>query len=562
MSAQHNNSKGWARRTPLACAILLAGIGMQSGAQAEEGFFSGWEASGYLREHISWNLENPYLMDTEDPNGLVGARSKGNYRYDPSMVRTTLKLNLFKNFGSSQFNISGRAAREIETGYLKDLQKAMDQNAASDFFSGRRQSSVNLMDDVYNDVELRELWWQTEVTPTTTLKLGKQQVVWGETDFFQSLDVVHGYDNRIRSFLEPENEDVRKPLWMVNLTERFDSVGGMMQALFIPGSVNRARDRGNSYDLEGGRWANNPNKGITFDTATFGADVPYNFDHKAADMDDASYGFRWKGMADEWEYSLAWFHGPSVNPVINPNPNSPLGVGDAASGRKFVGAYKNDYRSDSGSTVGELIYPFVDVFGVTANRYLESLDAVFSTEISYIPKSPYNVGIQAGEKGGCAFFPGFCGVVEKNVLKTMVRLDKQLALQSYLGTSRPSFFSMQLFNTWITSYDRDEEVVNLAGFSGRAKEFSTIVTAILATNYDNDRINPSLAVGTDLTYGGGFVIPSVEFAYGNNWRVRVEADLFFNDERQERSLQNFNNTNLFGYFNGNDQLVVRATYQF
>lgn len=42
MSAQHNNSKGWARRTPLACAILLAGIGMQSGAQAEEGFFSGW----------------------------------------------------------------------------------------------------------------------------------------------------------------------------------------------------------------------------------------------------------------------------------------------------------------------------------------------------------------------------------------------------------------------------------------------------------------------------------------------------------------------------------------
>ncbi len=187
---------------------------------------------------------------------------------------------------------------------------------------------------------------------------------------------------------------------------------------------------------------------------------------------------------------------------------------------------------------------------------------MFSTEISYIPKSPYNVGIQAGEKGGCAFFPGFCGVVEKNVLKTMVRLDKQLALQSYLGTSRPSFFSMQLFNTWITSYDRDEEVVNLAGFSGRAKEFSTIVTAILATNYDNDRINPSLAVGTDLTYGGGFVIPSVEFAYGNNWRVRVEADLFFNDERQERSLQNFNNTNLFGYFNGNDQLVVRATYQF
>lgn len=562
MSAQNNNRKVWSGKTPLACAVMLAGLGAQAGAQADEGFLSDWEVSGYVREHMSWNLENPYLMDTDDSNGLVGAKRKGNYRYDLSMARTTLKLNLFKDFGSSQFNISGRVAREVETNYMKDLQESMDGNAASDFFSNRTKSSVNLMDDVYNSEEIRELWWQTDITPSTTLKLGKQQVVWGETDFFQSLDVIHGYDMRIRSFLEPENEDVRKPLWMVNLTERFDSVDGSMQLLYIPGRMNRASDRGNSFDVEGGRWANNPNKGITFESATFGADVPYNYDHKAADMDDPSYGLRWKGMAEEWEYSLGWFHGPSVNPVINANPNSPLGVGDAASGRTFVGAYKDDYRSDPGSTVGELIYPFVDVFGVTANRYVESVDAVFSTEISYIPNAPYNIGIQAGEKGGCAFFPGFCGIIEKDVVKTMVRLDKQLALQNYLGTSRPSFFSVQLFNTWITSYDRDDEVVNTAGFSGRAKEFSTIATAILATNYDNDRVNPSLAMGTDLTYGGSFIVPSVEFAYGNNWRVRVEADLFFNDERQKRALEGFNNTNLFGYFDGNDQLAVRATYQF
>lgn len=562
MSAQNNKTSVWSGKTPLACAALLTGLGMQGGVQAEEGFLSDWEVSGYVRQHMSWNLQNPYLMDTEDPNGLVGAKRKGNYRYDLSMARTTLKLNLFKDFGNSQFNISGRVAREVETNYLKDLQQAMDQNAASDFFSNRTKSEVNLMDDVYNSEEIRELWWQTGVTPTTTLKLGKQQVVWGETDFFQSLDVIHGYDMRIRSFLEPENEDVRKPLWMVNVMERFDSVDGTLQMLYIPGRMNRARDRGTSYDLEGGRWANNPNKGITFESATFGADVPYNFDHKAADMDDPSYGLRWKGMAGEWEYSLGWFHGPSQNPVINANPNSPLGIGNAASGRTYVGPYKGEYRSEAGSTVGELIFPFVDVFGITANRYLDSLDAVFSTEISYIPNAPYNIGIQAGEKGGCAFFPGFCGIIEKDVVKTMVRLDKQLALQNYLGTSRPSFFSMQLFNTWITGYDRDDEVVNTAGFSGRGKEFSTIATAILATNYDNDRINPSLAVGTDLTYGGSFIVPSVEFAYGNNWRVRVEADLFFNDERQKRALENFNNTNLFGYFDGNDQLAVRVTYQF
>ncbi|WXL25959.1 DUF1302 family protein [Ectopseudomonas mendocina] len=547
--------------TPLACAVMMA-AGAHTTVHAEDGFFDNWEVSGYARTHFSWNLENPYLMDGEDPDGLVGADRKGDYRYDMSMARATLKLNLFKEFGDSQFYVSGRINREHETNYLKDLQEVMDQNAASDLFSDRKKSDVDLMDDVYNSEELRELWWQTKLTPSTILKVGKQQVVWGETDFFQSLDVIHGYDQRIRSFLEPENEDVRKPLWMVNLQQEFNNLDGTLQMIFIPGQLNSGYDRGNSFDVDGGRWANNPNKGITFRTATFGADVPYNFDHEDADMDDPSYGLRWKSMAGEWEYSLAWFHGPSVNPVINPNPNNPLGVGDAASGAKFDGAYGNDYGSDPNSTVGELIYPFVDVFGVSANRYLESIDAVFSTELSYIPDSPYNYGLQAGEVGGCAFFPGFCGIKEKDVVKTMLRLDKQLALQKFLGTSRPSFFSVQLFNTWITDYDRDDELVNSAGFTGRTKEFSTIATAILAMNYDNDRINPSIAVGTDMTYGGSFLIPAVEFAYGDNWRIRAEADIFFDDESQKRALQGFNNTNLFGYFNGNDQLSLRVTYNF
>lgn len=557
MSAKKNNTKVRAISSPLASAILLAGMGLNGAVHADDGFFDNWEASGYIRQYLSWNLDNPYVPDP-DNNG----ERKGDYRYDLSMARTVGKLNLFKDFGHSQFSMSGRVSEEYETDYLEDLQESMDGYASGDLFSGRNKSSVNLMDDVYNEVELREFWWQTTFAENTTLKVGKQQVVWGETDFFQSMDVVHGYDFRWRSFLEPENEELRKPLWMLNLVQRFDSVDGTLQALYIPGKMNAADQRGNSYDVEGGRWANNPNKGLSFASAPFGADVPYNYDHKDADMDDGSYGLRWKGMAGEWEYSLGWFHGPSGNPVINPNPDNPLGVGDSASGQPFLGAYKGDYNSDRSSTVGELIFPYIDTFGITANRYVESVDAVFSAEISYIPDSPYNVGIDAGEAGGCAFFPGFCGITEKDVVKSMLRVDKQLALQNYLGTSRPSFFSLQVFNTWITDYDRSDELVNTAGFSGRTKEYSTIVTAILAANYDNDRINPTLAVGTDLTYGGGFIIPSVEFAYGDNWRLRVEADLFFNDESQKRTLRDFNNTNLFGYFDGNDQLAVRLTYQF
>lgn len=545
------------RKLYLACASALFGLGASAVAQADEGFFDGWEVSGYLRGHLSMNLQNPYLADPAN-----GGEPKGDYKYDLSMVRGSAKLNLFKDFGNSKFSISVRGAQEVETNYLKALQKVADEYAATDLFSDRTRSSVDLMDDVYNKLQLREFWWQSDVLSGTTVKLGKQQVVWGETDFFQSLDVIHGYDFRWRSFLEAENEELRKPLWMANLVQRFDTVEGSLQFVYIPGHMNPANQRGNSYDVEGGRWANTPNRGITFAAAPFGADVPYNYDHSHADMDDDAFGLRWKAVAGKWEYSLGWFQGPSQVPVINPNPDNPLGVGDASSGRTFLGAWHGEYRSDRSSTVGELIFPQINVFGATANRYLESLDSVFSVEASYIPDNAYNVGVQAGEVGGCAFFPGFCGILERDTVKLMLRMDKQVNLTSFLKTSRPSFLSVQLFDTWILDYDRKDEIVNLAGFSGRAKEHSTLLTAILAMNYRSDRINPTLAVGTDLSYGGGFVIPSVEFAYGNHWRIKAEADVFFNRTSQKRALTGFNDTNLFGYFAGNDQLSVRVTYQF
>lgn len=543
-----------ARHSLLSAAVAVAALGNAGTVTANEGFFEGWEASGYLRQYISINLENPYLLDPD--TAFVTNERKGNYRYDVSMARTVGKLDLYKDFGASQLFVSGRVSQEYETNYLRDLQKVMDQWAQT---GGANKSSVDLMDDVYNEVALRELWWQTDVRPTTTLKLGKQQVVWGETDFFQSLDVIHGYDFRWRSFLEPENEELRKPLWMVNFVERFDTVDGSLQVIYIPGRMNAADQRGNNYDVEGGRWANNPNKGISFEAAPFGANVPYNYDHKAADMNDAAYGLRWSGIYGDWGYSLGWFRGPAQIPVINPNPAV---NGDGASGERFRGAYKGQYASNPANTVGELIFPQIDVFGVTANRYVESVDAVFSTEVSFIPNNPYNVGVAAGEAGGCGFFPGFCGIIEKDVVKTMIRMDKQVNLQSLIGTSRPSFLSVQLFDTWITNYSRNDGVVNLAGFSGRTKEHSAILTGILAMNYSNDRINPTLALGTDLTYGGGFVIPSIEYVYGDNWRFRAEADIFFDRRSQKDALQGFNDTNLFGYFSGNDQLSFRVTYQF
>ena len=47
-----------------------------------------------------------------------------------------------------------------------------------------------------------------------SLRLGKQQVVWGEADLFRSLDVVNPLDLRQNGFVGEDFSDIRQPLWI------------------------------------------------------------------------------------------------------------------------------------------------------------------------------------------------------------------------------------------------------------------------------------------------------------------------------------------------------------
>lgn len=321
-----------------------------------------------------------------------------------------------------------------------------------------------------------------------------------------------------------------------------DRRGGRTREL--PG-LDRGKDIGNTYDLSGGRWANQPNKGVNF----FGPSpapgmnlTNYDYDHPEGNIKDVTGGLRWAGEAGKVNYSFAYMKTFNNDPVVNPSA--------------LIGG--TPYKKAPAGLLGDFIYPKIDVFGATASGYSEMLDAVLSTEVVYNKDVPFNHGSNFG--GG--FLPGFAGVKLKNTLITMFRIDKQVNLANLIGTSRPSFFSLQLFNTRVLSYDRNDDIVFLAGYGLPRKKDSAILTAILAMNYDNDRINPTIAAGWDVTYGGGFFIPSVEFVMGDKWRFKVEADLFFNRGRDKQPGQVENRTGLMGYFANNNQLALRLTRQF
>jgi hypothetical protein len=207
--------------------------------------------------------------------------------------------------------------------------------------------------------------------------------------------------------------------------------------------------------------------------------------------------------------------------------------------------------------LGEFIFPKVDIVGATASANPRFLDAVISTEIAYTFDQLMNVGSHF--LGGA--LPGFGGIHEENTWRFMVRMDKLLYLSPYLGTNRASFFSVQVFDTYIPTWKARTDLVSLAGFSGGARPHSVLATAILGLNYFGDRINPQIAGGWDVSYGGAFFIPSLAFAFGNHWRVNLEADLFF-PSNQRRPGALIDHTHTIGYFANNDQFYMRLTYQF
>ncbi|MBT9518101.1 MAG: LysR family transcriptional regulator, partial [Methyloversatilis discipulorum] len=299
-------------------------------------------------------------------------------------------------------------------------------------------------------------------------------------------------------------------------------------------------DIGNTYDIRGGRWFFQPYRGFDLTQVT-----DKNCDHKDGDMDDVTGGIRWSGEAYGLNYSIAYLTTFAADPVASSVFRPHQGV-------PVTGA------------VFDLIHPKIDVLGATVSGYSETLDAVISAEVAFTKDQPYNVGSGAFNPGNAAVNPGIGlnGIKKKDTLRTMIRIDKDLNLEGIFGTSRPSFSSVQLFNTQVLDYDGREDLVRLFAYGTPLNEHSTILTMFTTLNYKNDTINPGLAVGFDLSNGGGFAIPSVAMTFSDKWLAKVEADIFWDGGKSNRTQFSNGESQLFGYFSRASQLVFRLTRQF
>ncbi len=525
----------------IAVAVLLAAACQTSGA-GEPGEV---KLDGFLRQEFSWNTAD--WQDTPNYND----------RGKLSMARSTARMNIdWTPVRDVSVVAKLRAVGEFKTPFLNHLEKMGAYNYGS--ASGRG----DIM-DLYNKNDIsdvvRELFVDFPVGDRARLRLGKQQVVWGETDFFAANDLVHGFDYTWRSFLEPSNEELRKANIIAKLNIDVPELEGGVEMFVRPG-WDRKSDIGTEFDIYGGRWSSQSVAGVDFRNID-----PYDFRNPKGDARQVTGGVRWTGLARDINYSVSYLKTFWPSPMLNPASTLKLfGLPTTPSGAMTLG------RPNSLGVAGDLIHPTVDVFGATASGYAGWADAVFSTEVALIKDAPYQ--FQNGPLAGPlsqAVAPGFDGLKRKDLLAWMLRMDKNIAAtQSLLGTEKPMFFSVQLFDKWLMDYDKGERLLNAVGAGQLTKEHSMLLTAIFDLSYDNGRVKPNLVVGTDLTYGGGFLVPSVTMELNKQWRWKVEYDKFWDDNYRKLSncpagnVAVCDSASLFGYFHRRDQLYTSLTYLF
>ena len=509
-----NNRK--LRSLAVATALAWAACGA---ARADDSDWASFHLGGYVRGWAAFNLQDiPETVGYDD-------------KWKASMLRASLLLDADAYTGPVQWKAVGRLDREHKTDYLEQLEDLRQATGTT----GGDDSSIL---DNYNQKDLREFWAQFKLGERATFKLGKQQIVWGESDFFHAMDVVHGYDLSWRLFFEGENEEWRKPLWLAAMKFDVPEADGQFDIFIRPG-LDRCKDIGNTYDIQGGRWFFQPYRGFDLTALT-----THDCDHPEADKDDVTGGVRWSGTAGPVNYSLAYIRTFSADPVAN--------------------SVFNPWKKTPQGPLFDLINPTIDVLGATVSGYLAELDTVLSAELAYTYGQPFNVGtgpLTAPTRGAAAGL-GLGGIKRKDTVTVMLRADKNLNFQSLLGTNRPSFSSVQIFDTWIRDYRESDDLVRLFAYGAPLTKHNTILTAFSVLNYKGDTINPSFAVGFDLNHGGGFAIPAVEFVLGDSWRAKVEADLFWAHGKSKALFDPNPSTQLFGYFANNNQLTFRLTRLF
>lgn len=317
-------------------------------------------------------------------------------------------------------------------------------------------------------LELREFYYYTNIYKKIRLTIGKQQIVWGETDGLKLLDVVN--PQNFREFILDDFEDSRIPLWSVKAEFDIKNIG--VQFVWVPDNTYHI-----TQDFDAPFFTKNlfqsPPEGIS--TRINKTIKPKRF------FSDSDIGLKLNTFTKGWDLSLNYFYYYDDLPVF----------------------YSNLLLSETGDPFVSIIPKFErqHLIGGTFNKVFGS--STLRGEIGYIFDQNFSsINPNALQ-----------GVETSNVYKSAIGID-------YIKGE--NVVSLQLFSDIITEnispYNRDK--------------FETNTSLLISREMLNDNFKAEAIWVHNANHGDGYIRPQLSYWMNTNTQLFLKSTVFYGNRNK------------------------------
>lgn len=468
--------------------------------------------------------------------------------------------------------------------------------------------------DTFEKENIKEAYFVYRMAPFT-LRTGKQQISWGESDGVQLIDVLNPIDVR-REFVLRDFDETKIPLAMITLEADLQGISPMgnlgfadenLEFYAIPDVQGQRFLINNPFDREnGGVWGfPMPPDCPSFPKVTFGCvESGFNFHLPRKELgrnfDNAAYGARYKFSFSGIQTTLNYFHGWQNEPVgrnlgvdlfaVTPGgpvrlcpPSVPHCV-PAAAIPAFLTTLPSVPPASGGlSIVSDNQIDFTNrrkFVGFTMSRELtmiqlppKNVSPVVRVEFKYEFDRWFNT-VTPIPNTFCAFaFPPFLctptitrpffDVKRRDQLGYLIGLDYNMFIppifeRRSLNTSFQFFHIRTLGNLHpqtevFPGFVIPSNFVNAIPYANWLVPKNQYFASVkLDTRFDDDRLVPDILFVYDFAEKAFFIRQRLDFQYfGVHWRPRLEVDHI--EGPFQRS---------FGLVRDNDQVKFVLAYQF
>ena len=357
-----------------------------------------------------------------------------------------------------------------------------------------------------------EVWeWYADISRGPLfLRIGRQNLSWGETDVFRLLDNINPLDNTFGFIFEDLN-DRRIPLEMIRGSYNFGKVGPVssfgIEGFFTPGrfdnTVAPIAPPGTPYAGPVPLPGPIPIPGSTFDEFT---------EKPGRNWKNSRFGLRLQGILFEnLNLALAGyrtylddltprlvvfqqFQPPAIPPKLGLEIN----------------------RSESK----------VWIFGGSLNFNEKHIDTVIRSEVAYFNGVPVFIPrINTPNPDMSLGFPQFLNgeIPKKDEIRFSVGLDKNVWIRA-LNPKNTFLVSLQYFGQYIRDYDQDIKAAvpkfpNSTDFVS-IKRYEQTITLLMNTPYMNGNLTPQFVVAYD-PRGAVLLMPSIQYQW-DPFRINLQ----------------------------------------